>query len=203
MLTTVTNTALLQALSDFENGTVWQDYLERYRPLIVGHARRAGLEEADAEDVAQQTLVAFATAYRKGDYDRARGRLRAWLFGIARTALRGFQRGRQIRRGREVQVTANADGEGTGFFARLPDDDRLEELWEEEWRHAVVRQCVEEIRGEVEEQTFRAFELFAHQGKPAREVSQALGITENAVFLAKRRVLARIRALLPQMEEVF
>ena len=66
----------------------------------------------------------------------------------------------------------------------------------------MLRQCLLEVSLEVEPKTFRAFELFARQGKPARDVANELGISENAVFGAKRRVLRRVRELLPKIEEV-
>lgn len=195
MLTTVTSTTLLHGLKDPANRTVWTSFIDRYRPLLVWFARRAGLPDAEAEDVAQQSLLAFSDAYRDGKFDPRRGRLRHWLFGIARTTTRGFLR--QRRRGGAVVETA---GE---VVAEVADDDRFAALWEAEWRDAVLRQCLREVAGEVQEATFRAFELFALEGRPAREVASELGITENAVFGAKRRVLARIRELRPLVEEIW
>lgn len=198
MLYTVTSTMLLDGLRDPGNQTVWRDYVDRYRPLLVDYGRRLGLPPADAEDVAQQALMAFATAYRDGKYDPEKGRLRAWLFGIARTTIRNW---RSRQRARELQVAES--GASTGFFARIEDEDHLERLWEERWQQAVLQQCLVEVRREVEDKTFRAFELFARQGRPAREVADELGMSQNAVFGAKRRVLRRIREILPEMEEVW
>lgn len=197
MLTTATSTYLLDGLKSPDNHTIWRQYVDRYRPILVGYARRLGLGD-DAEDVAQQVLASFSTAYRRGKYDRDKGRLRDWLFGIARNELRNWRR-RHSRR--EVQVGGDADQ--TDFFAQLRDEDYLEKTWELEWRQAVVRQCLEEVRLEVDAKTLEAFELFASQGLPARSVAERLGITSNAVFIAKHRVLKRIRELLPEMETVW
>jgi RNA polymerase sigma-70 factor (ECF subfamily) len=197
MLTTVTSTTLLQGLKD-ENRTVWRDYVDRYRPMVVGYARRLGLRPADAEDVAQEAVLEFATAYRAGRYDRSRGRLRSWLFGITRTLVKNAHR-RQRRR--ELQVRTE-EGE-TDFFARLPDDAAMEELWEAEWQSAVLRQCMAEARAEVHARTWEAFDLFACQQLPASEVARRLGLSENAVFCAKQRVLRRIRELAAALEQVW
>lgn len=198
MLSTVTSTMLLDGLKDAGNQTVWQDYVGRYRPLLVDYARRLQLPPADAEDLAQQVLMAFATAYRDGKYDPRKGRLRAWLFGIARTTIRNW---RARQRPRELQVADT--GEGTGFVAQVQDEDRMERLWEERWQQAVLQQCLTEVRREVEDKTFRAFEMFARQGMPAKQVAEELGISQNAVFGARRRVLRRIREILPLMEEAW
>ncbi len=196
-LSTATNTYLLEGLKHPDNRTVWHQYVDRYRPMLVGYARRLGLGD-DAEDIAQQTLVRFSSAYRGGKYDRDRGRLRDWLFGIARNELRNWCR-RYGRR--EVQVVGDADQ--TDFFAQLADEDHLERTWEREWREAVLRQCLSEVKQEVDAKTFQAFELFASQGLPARSVAERLEITSNAVYIAKHRILKRIRELLPEMESVW
>ena len=197
-LTTTTSTYLLDGLKSPDNRTVWQQFVGRYRPMILKYACRLGLPDEDAEDAAQQTVLAFSTAYQNGKYDRAKGRLRHWLFGIARNEIRNAIR---RRHGREVQIVDQPSG--TAFFESLQDDDHFETLWDEEWRQAVLHQCLDEVRDTFEPKTIEAFELFAWKGWPARRVATHLTISENAVFLAKHKILKRIRELLPQMEEIW
>lgn len=192
----VTSTTLLEGLRDADNHTVWRQWVERYRPLAVGYARRVGVPEAEAEDVAQTALLEFARAYREGKYDRERGRLRAWLFGIVHNQVRAWRR--RLPPERPADATAGAE-----LLAAVPDGTDPEALWEEEWRRAVLRHCLEAIRREVRPETARAFELFALQGLPAAEVALRLGTTPNAVFVAKRRILGRMRELLPLVEDAF
>jgi len=192
-LPTATSTHLLDGLKDQGNQIVWAQYVDRYRPMIVGYCGRLGIAAHDAEDVAQEALVAFAKRYREGDYDRARGRLRAWLFGIVHTEIARWRRA-------VGRTAAQAAGGHTAALAGVPDQDRLAALWEEEWRAAVVRQCMALARAEVGEKTFAAFELFACESWPAKRVAEHLGTTEGAVFVAKHRVLRRIRELHPQLD---
>ncbi len=188
-LTTLTSTYLLMCLGEAGNQTVWRHYVDRYRPVLLAYARRLGAPEAAAEDIAQETLASFAAAYRQGGYQRERGRLRQWLFGIARKQVVNWRR----RSAREVQVTAGTDG--TDFFDRISGESQLEAVWDQEWQEAVVGLCLKHVRCEVEPATYQAFELFACRGWPARRVGEALGLSENAVFSARRRVLHRIREL--------
>lgn len=194
-LTTITSTNILLGLRN-NDANVWRTYVDRYRPLLLGYARKLGLSDHDADDVAQQTLAAFCKAYQDGKYDRERGRLRVWLFAIARNQIITWHR---RKRGREVQVAGEPDR--TGFFESLDDENRMEQQWDQEWREAVMQQCLAEIRLEVEPRTFEAFELFAAKGLPAEKVAEQLGMTATAVFGAKRRILRRVRELLPQIEE--
>ena len=192
-LATTTNTHLLDGLRHASNRDVWQAYVARYRPLIVGFGRRLGLDAEDAEDTAQQTLIAFADSYRAGKYERDKGRLRTWLFGIARNQALNCRKRNARRRPR----TATPDE--LDYLSQ--DDDGLGAVWEREWRDAVLRACLEEVRREVKPATFEAFRLFSLEGIEAERVGEQLGITANAVFGAKRRVLRRVRELLPQMME--
>ena len=194
MLTTITSTSLLEGLKDAENDEVWQDYVGRYRPLLVRYAARSGVTPDDAEDVAQATLHAFCVSYREGRYDRRKGRLRAWLLGIAQNQVRRFKR----RPSPERQA-------GAEFFdyAGAPAAPEQDEVWEQEWQSAVLRQCLEEIRREVKPRTFEAFERFALAGESAARIAEDLGVSENAVFLAKRRILRRVREIWPLMAEIF
>ena len=198
ILRTITNTQLLDDLRNPGNETVWQQFVNRYMPMIVKYAVRAGLRSADAEDAAQQTMIAFCTAYQQGKYDREKGRLRFWLYGIARNQIKSvFKR----RAKQEVQVAE--DTAQTDFFARQPAEADLERVWEEEWREAVLRQCLEEVHREFDAKSIEAFELFAWKGLPAQEVAERLDMTPNAVFIVKSRILKRIRELVPDMEKIW
>ncbi len=193
-----TTTGELEDLKDARHETAWHQFSDRYRPMIMNYAqKRFRLSSADAEEAAQGTMIAFAVAYQKGQYDREKGRLRKWLFGIATNQIRNLQRKRG--QNREVQIVDQTTG--TGFIAHIPDDGaELEKIWEEAWRQAVYQQCIKEVRVQFDRKTVQAFELFARQGLSAQEVADKLGMTQNAVFLAKHKILKRIRELIPLME---
>ena len=197
-LRTTTSTALLEGLKDAANQTVWAEYVGRYRPLLVAWCRRVGLPHSDAEDVAQDALLEFAASYRAGRYDPDRGRLRGWLYGIAHNTLRRWRH----YKGRRAMPLAAAGG-GSDALAQVADEDRLGALWEEEWRRAILRRCLEDVAQDVAAQTMAAFQLFACQGLPAASVAARLGITENAVFIAKHRVLRRMREVQAQLDETW
>jgi len=188
---TLTRTAILDALKNPGNRKVWQQYVDRYRPVLVAYGRRLGLSETDAEDLAQETLLTFSTAYREGRYDRAQGRLRSWLFGIAHNHYLHL-----LRRRRDARL-------GTEDAEALTDSCREEELFDREWRDRLLQQALETVRGEVTPRTFEAFDLFVSKRWPAERVAAHLGITANAVFLAKRRILHRLREVLSGLEDTW
>ena len=175
---TRTNTTLLEGLFDPRNSQAWRIFDSRYRPLVIGYARRKGLQEADAEDLAQMTLAEFVQAYRDGQYDRQRGRLRHWLGGLAARRIADLfrQKGRQIR---------PISGEGkTEILYSAPDPQGPDELWEQH----VCREFGKEYR--------QVFDQYILGDRPADEVAAALGVTKNAVYVAKSKILARVRETL-------
>lgn len=175
----------------------WHAFDARYRPLILAVGRKLGLQDADAEDAAQETLAAFVEAYRQGRYQREKGGLRDWLRGIARNKIRDVYR----RRSHQEKLVADRTGV-TSFWDQI-EDKHVKPIWEEEWRRAVLRQCLLEVRHRVSPRTFEAFELFALERQPAAQVAVHLGVSQDVVYQSKSRVLVRIRELLPEMEEVW
>lgn len=189
---TVTGTTILDGLRDPDNRTIWGQYVDRYRPLVLAFCERLGLSAEDAEDVAQASLLAFSQSYVAGSYDRARGRLRDWLHGIVKNQVKSTWR-----------RMASREEQGPLDLEQLTSREDLGDIWEEEWRDAVLGHCLTLIRHEVEEQTYEAFELFVLEELPATEVAERLGVTPNTVYGAKRRILERLRELKPIQEEEF
>jgi RNA polymerase sigma factor (sigma-70 family) len=180
---------LLGALRDLSNQRAWEAFSDRYRPILVDFGNRLNLCDHDAQDAAQETLLAFIEAYRAGKYDRDKGRLGKWLLGIARNKILHLQRSRR----RAIQVADNSGQ--TGFFEKVPDDNSVSELWEEQWRQAMIDACLAEVRKQVEPSTVRAFTLLTLKGRTPEQTAAELGMSVNAVMKANRRVLSRMREM--------
>ena len=193
----VTTTSILEGLADFGNPVAWGRLTDRFRAPIVAFAVRMGVREPEAEDIAQETLLAFAEGYRKGGYDLGKGHLGDWLFGIA---YRQLLKMRERLARREAQ--APRGGTATSFWAKIPDEKDATTSWDEEWARAVLSQCLQQVRKELEPSTVQAFEMFALVRRPADEVASQLGISRGAVYVAKHRVLNRLRELKEQYEQV-
>ncbi len=184
----MTTTAVLDSLGRAEE-TTWCAFVDRFRPALLRFARHHDLSADEAEDVVQETLVDFLRAYRAGQYDRDRGRLRGWLFGIAHRRVLNAHR----RRGRGPRPMP--PGQRTAVLESLPDKAALQQSWDESWEQAVVAHCLEHVRREIEPRTLEAFEAFALRGQPAAAVAREFSMSENAVYVAKHRVMKRLSEL--------
>jgi RNA polymerase sigma-70 factor (ECF subfamily) len=192
---TTTNTILLDGLRDPQNNSVWREFDQRYRPVIEAFARKLGLSDADAADAAQETLADFVRDYRAEKFDRNRGRLRSWIFGIARHRVIDQLRARARRR----------EWRGESAIGDEAGPDELTPLWEAEWRRAMLRQAMRELYAspKLEPRTIQAFERVAFEQRPAAEVAAEVGMTVDQVYVAKSRVVQRLRQILGELEEVW
>jgi len=189
----ITTSTVLQRLKSFEDHDAWAGFAERFRRPVASYARRRGLSDADADDVAQDTLAAFAEAYRDGAYAREKGRLSRWLFGIARNKVESA-RERNARR-------LDAGAAASAFSSQLAADAPLEAEWRDEWERNLLEHCISSARGEFRGATWRAFEMLVLESRSVEDVVGETGLTRNAVYIAKHRVLGRVQALLLDCDE--
>jgi len=189
---TQTTSLLLEQLREPENDTIWREFDARYRPVIIGFGRRAGLSAVDAEDAAQEALLKFVKYYQKGAYDRSRGRLRAWMSGIARNCVFDQHRARQARQ----EVGASRLGE------LAMDDGGVETMWNDECRRAIVDRAMRELRetSRMDERTLKAFDLVAFEQRPAAEVAKELGMRLDSVYAAKHRCARQLRGIVERLQ---
>jgi RNA polymerase sigma factor (sigma-70 family) len=186
-----TNTVLLAGLLEAGNDEVWRDFDGRYRPVLRAFASRLGLAPNDAEEVAQETLAQFVELYRAGKYDRERGRLRSWIFGIAQRRVADVRRARERRR----------EKRGESALEPLTSEPELERLFEEEWQRALLAAAFAELRaGRTDPQSIRALELLASGSRSADEVATELSMTPNAVYAAKHRAVVKLREILTRLD---
>lgn len=191
---TKTTTKLLDALRDLSNEPAWAQIDSRYRPVVTGLARRLGLNQSDAEEVAQQTLTEFVRAYRDGRYDRTKGRLSSWILGIAHhTALRLMRTG-----GRAVLV-------GDAALTEVADEPVLRSIWADERDREILSRALQMLRDEsaMDERTLNAFELVAIRGVPVEAVASQCGMSVDQVYVARSRATKRLRRIVEDLTSAF
>ncbi|MBI3820431.1 MAG: sigma-70 family RNA polymerase sigma factor [Planctomycetes bacterium] len=186
-----TTSTVLDKLHDHADQTAWTDFVGHFRAPIVRFVMRNGLSASDAEDVAQETMMAFARNYRLNRYDRTKGRLKDWLFGIARNQML------QARKSRMLQFDAGGAGssasESNAIFD-VPDAAHVA-WWEDEWERAVYERCLDQVRNEVTAQSMEIFKLLITGGISADEVAARSGVSTTVVYNVKSRVSRRIAEL--------
>jgi RNA polymerase sigma factor (sigma-70 family) len=184
----LTRTSLVLQLRDPGNQAAWQEFSRLYGPVIYGFARKRGLQDADAADLMQDVMRRVSGAIGRLDYDRKQGTFRGWLFTITRNLIFNFLSARSIRPQGSGDTTTNKLLDQAPAAA----DDGAD-TWELEFQRRIAALAMEKIKGEFQESTWRAFWLTAVEGKPAGEVSKDMKMSTGAIYVAKSRVLARLK----------
>jgi RNA polymerase sigma-70 factor (ECF subfamily) len=185
-----TRASLLVRLRDAQDAAAWTEFVDLYTPLVYGYARKQGLQEADAADLCQDVLGTVAGAVGRLDYDPKRGCFRNWLFTIVRRKLSNWRRAQRSR----------PEGPGDANLDQWPAAED-EGAWEAAWQRQVFAWACTQVRQTVSDVTWQAFWRTAFEGQPGQQVAADLGLTATAVYLARHRVLARLKEVVRSVEE--
>ena len=173
----------------------WRNVVELYAPLVHYWCRRFGIEQADADDVAQEVFQAAAQDILQFRRERAGDTFRGWLRGITRYKALAFWRGR------ERLADPVGGSEAWHRLQEIPDAEPATDTEESAQLSALFHRAVRLLRDEFEDRTWQAFWRTAVDDQPAAAVAQELGMTANAVRMAKSRVLHRLRTELGDLVE--
>jgi RNA polymerase sigma-70 factor (ECF subfamily) len=181
-----------------QDQVAWQRLVSLYTPLVYHWCRRAGLQAADAADVGQEVFKAVARTIAEFNKERSGGSFRRWLSVVVRTKIIDRLRRQQ----REVIGVGGSQAEA--LLQQLAEDSSTvgPSGSEADEVHLLYHRAVQLIQGEFEEATWRAFWRTAVDGIDAAQVAEELGLSRNAVYLARGRVLRRLREEFAELEDL-
>lgn len=187
-MTQNTSLSLLERLRVQAGPSDWRRFVALYEPLLRSWLRRKEVQVQDADDLVQNVMAVVVRRVGEFEHNGRPGAFRTWLRTITFNCLK------EHWRTRKASPTGVGGSDIQTLIAELEDpDSQLSRLWNEDHDRHVMRKLLEDLQAEFEPRTWLAFEGFALKSKSAAEVAQELGITPNAVFIAKSRVLARLR----------
>lgn len=190
-----TRPSLLVRIRDAHDLDAWRRFSAIYEPLIRGQAHREGLQEADAADIAQEVMRIVAQVAPRFEYDASLGTFRGWLYTVTRNAIRGhWNRSKKPDRGAGGTTAALA-------LAEVPASLNPEAAWEREYQSRLFLWAADQLRNEFEESTWDAFWATAIRGETPKDVAARLGTSVGAVYIAKSRILARLRAIIRGIDD--
>jgi len=176
-----TSATLLERLRRPSDHDAWVMFVQLYTPLLYKWASQLGLQSAEAADLVQDVFVKLLRTLPEFEYDRQRS-FRAWLSTLVRNHFRDAQR-------KLVPLTP-----GTGFD--LAADDPIVEIAEVEYRTYLTERSLQLVQREFSPPTWKAFWGVVVDGRPVAVVGKEQGLSTNAVYLARGRVLRRLREAL-------
>jgi RNA polymerase sigma factor (sigma-70 family) len=182
-----TSISLLDRLRRQSDTVAWKRFVDLYEPLLLRWLRRQGVRPQDAGDLIQEVLGVVVRELPDFQHNQRPGAFRAWLRTILVNRVRGFWRARQ------TQPLALGDTPEQDLEQLADSDADLSRLWDQEHDRHVLRRLMELIEPEFAPATWQAFRRVTLEEQPAAVVAGELGLSVNAVWLAKSPVLRRLR----------
>ncbi|MBL8817261.1 MAG: sigma-70 family RNA polymerase sigma factor [Planctomyces sp.] len=192
-----TNESLILRVKDPADAASWSDFLSIYRPVVVRMACGRGLQHADADDLAQQVFLSVAKAIETWEPDSRQPPFRVWLSRITRNAIVNA-----LTRGKPDAPSGSTSVQE--MLRELPErnDETPRQLMEESRREA-MRWASDEIRSEFSEVTWAMFWLTSIEGESVAEVARRQSKTPGAVYMARFRVMQRLKEKVLEVSEVW
>jgi RNA polymerase sigma factor (sigma-70 family) len=175
-----TPASLIEQLRQRPTGAEWAQFVNLYSPVLLGWTRRLGIPEADRADLIQDTFVSLLRALPASRYDPSR-RFRNWLYAILANHWKD-------------RLRLKSPGP-LAVDVPVPTDD-TDEI---EYRTVLLRRALELIRTECSERDWQSFASTALDGRPIAAIAAELGVTPNVVYLARSRILRRLRTVLGEL----
>ncbi|MEM9365914.1 MAG: sigma-70 family RNA polymerase sigma factor [Planctomycetota bacterium] len=189
-----TRASLVNRLRDHDDTEAWSEFVDIYGPVIYRYGRHRGLQDADGADLAQDVLREVAQSIGRFQYDPTVGRFRSWLFLITRRVL--IKRFQVAKRG----LIGTGDTTLLRQLNEIPAD-QADPAWEIEYQKQVFRWASDRVKSEFAESTWLAFWMTAVDAAKPVSVADQLGMTVGAVYVAKNRVLKRIRERISRIDD--
>jgi len=196
-----TRSSLVKRLRNWEDHGSWQDFFDTYWKLIYAVAIKAGLSEAEARDVVQETVLAVAKQMREDGYDRTKSSFKNWLCLITRRRIIDHFRKRTDPK---LHPTPRAR-EGTSrtdTIDRVPDPAslKLDSVWEDEWQKNLLDAAIQRVKQQVTPKQFQIFDLSVLRELSVTEVTSLLKVNAAQVYLARYRVGALVKKEAKRLE---
>jgi RNA polymerase sigma-70 factor (ECF subfamily) len=195
-----TRRSLLLRLKNLEDNKSWREFFDTYWNLLYGTAIKAGLSDAEAQDVVQETIIGVANKMPEFQYDRSKGTFKGWLLTITRRRIVDQLRKRQpVDRfsGRHPQ-----DSRNTPLEERIPDPASLDldAVWDEEWQKNLLEAAIQRAKKRVDDKHWQIFDLCVNKEWPVEKIVQTLGVPRAQVYLIKHRVTKALQKEVKRLE---
>jgi RNA polymerase sigma-70 factor (ECF subfamily) len=184
-----THTTLLERIRAGEDAVAWAEFWNRYWRAVFNFARCRGCSEHTAEEIVQEVMLTVFQNRHVFRYDSTKGRFRDWLGGVTRNLV-NKRRARPAERVRAVGGDDQNALEAAGD-PHAPADD----VWQQAFEESLLNVLLDLVRREVAPATYQAFELVALQDVSAADAAKLTGLSRNAVYLARKRVVERLQEL--------
>lgn len=195
-----TRATLLDRMKNWNDQSSWQEFFDIYWKLIYGVARKAGLNDAEAQDVVQESMVSVAKHMPTFKYNPAVGTFKAWLLTLTRWRIVD-----QLRKRGPIVPHHSSEGDTarTATVERIADPNSLDldAIWEVDWKTTVLDATMARVKRRLDPKKFQIFDFYVNREWPPERVAQTFNVTVNQVYLVKNRVTEMLRDEFLRLEQ--
>jgi RNA polymerase sigma-70 factor (ECF subfamily) len=181
-----TRASLLFRIRDLSSDESWKQFFETYWKLIYNTARRLGLDDAEAQDVVQETMIGVARKLPDFNYDPASGSFKRWL-------------GKLILWRVKDRVAKRFQHEPLEKALDVLGEDNFDEAWESDWERNLIDAALDRVKRRISPKTYQIFAFCVIQKKGISETAKVFNVRSATVYLARHRV---VRAVKAEIEEL-
>ena len=218
-----TRWSLIGRLKDFDDQQSWQEFFDAYWKLIYSVALKAGLNDTEAQEAVQETVISVAKKMPEFKADPAAGSFKSWLLTLTRWRIEDQCRKRKkvgqpsrLSEPAEAQIKMETgkmpvlhpgvhrsdDTARTSTIERIPDPSGLDldAVWNDEWEKNLLGAATERVKHQVDPEQYQLFDFHVLKQWPAKKVARKLGVSLGKVYFAKYRVSKLMKKEIQRLE---
>ena len=196
-----TRHSLLRRMKDWDDQASWEEFFNLYWKLIYGVALKAGLNDAEAQDVVQETVMTVAKNLKGFEIRAERGSFKSWLLQTTRWRIAD-----QYRKRLPASQAPNRSADETSRTSTAervvdPASMELDEVWEKDWRQHLADAALSNLRKLVDPEQFQMFDLHVRKELSALEVARTMKVKLSQVYCAKYKVARLLKKEIKRLEK--
>jgi RNA polymerase sigma factor (sigma-70 family) len=188
-----TRQTLLIKIRDQYDDAAWADFISFYRPYIYRVVQNLrNINANDRDDIIQEVMLIAWKKLPEFTYSPEKGRFRSWLSTVTQRTAYAHWHKRQ--KGEFFEGAVEAENLQKGLTPEV------EKICQEEWEQHVADTAWANIADKFEPQILEAFQKLA-SGEKGEIVAQELGLSQNSVYVYKKRVMAALQKEIAYLDD--
>jgi RNA polymerase sigma-70 factor (ECF subfamily) len=189
-----TSESLILRIRDPQDALAWSQFMAIYEPVVYRLSRRRGLQHADAEDLCQQVFLSVAKAVETWEAHQGGPRFRNWLGRITRNAILNA-----MTRAKPDCSTGMSSVQD--MLLSIPDGGDMTTAILNESRMEAYRWAARQVQTEFSASTWTMFQETTIGGRSIVDVAKSLGSSSGAVYVARCRIMQRIKVKVNEVSD--
>jgi RNA polymerase sigma factor (sigma-70 family) len=199
-----TRQSLLSRLKDWEDHQSWKEFFDTYWKLIYRTASKAGLNDLEAQEVVQDTMLSVARHMPGFKYREKHGSFKSWLLLLTRWRIGDKLRLRdgeaEQSHNRHPGGDCSSELEEMENFAD-PRTLNLEAEWDADWEMNLLEAALAQVKATIDPKMYQMFDCYVLKEWPVSRVSRALNVNATQVYLAKHRINRLVKKAVTRLRE--